>query len=102
MKRVYIAGPIRGGDRLHNLNQALVAYRALMARGHAPMCPHLNMLAAYGFNGQTDADWLAVDLCWVEVCEVVLRLPGESAGADAETALANRLGIPVVHSVEEV
>jgi hypothetical protein len=36
----------------------------------------------------------------VSVADLVVRLPGESKGADLEVAEAKRRGIPVVHSVE--
>ena len=59
----------------------------------------------YFSRGDTDftrTEWLAIDLAWVAVCEAVVRLPGESGGADMETAEARRLGIPVFESVAEL
>jgi hypothetical protein len=50
----------------------------------------------------THADWLGVDLPWVEVADAVLRLPGESSGADAEVAHARKNGVPVYDDVEEL
>jgi ABC-type sugar transport system substrate-binding protein len=38
----------------------------------------------------------------VSVADLVVRLPGESKGADAEVAEARRRGIPVVYGVESV
>lgn len=38
----------------------------------------------------------------MEKCDALLRLPGESAGADLEAAQAGGLGIPVFRSVEEL
>jgi ABC-type sugar transport system substrate-binding protein len=38
----------------------------------------------------------------VSVADLVVRLPGESKGADAEVAEARRRGIPVVYSVESI
>ena len=35
-------------------------------------------------------------------CDAVLRLPGESKGADQDVAIANSRGIPVYHALEEV
>jgi hypothetical protein len=35
-------------------------------------------------------------------CDAVLRLPGESAGADLDVATAKRLGLPVYHDVTEI
>lgn len=53
-------------------------------------------------NELTHADWLKVDFEFIRRCDAVLRLPGESVGADAEIAEAKRLGIPVFVSVEDV
>lgn len=46
--------------------------------------------------------WL--DWCFemLEGCQALLRLPGESSGADREVAIAKQLGIPVFYSVEEL
>ena len=53
-------------------------------------------------NCLTHSDWLAVDFAWIRVCDAVLRLPGESVGADMETAEAKRLGIPVFESIDDI
>lgn len=114
--RVYIAGPISKGDLATNINQATQAFLDLAAAGFAPMCPHWSAYSGpamrhpvsgmvYAIAGATPnqmqhADWLAVDLAWVQAADAVLRLPGESAGADQETNEAERLGIPVFDSVD--
>lgn len=41
------------------------------------------------------ADWLGIDLAWVDVCDCLVRLPGESKGADMEVARAMERGVPV-------
>lgn len=48
-----------------------------------------------GGSGVPHETWLSVDLPWVAAADAVYRLPGESAGADRETAHAERLGVPV-------
>lgn len=120
--RVYIAGPISKGDMLHNVRQADAAFFALMRAGLAPWNPMLTVFAGsacvYSWdmkgkpvvnaiadsmpNSTTHADWMGVDLPWVEVSDAVLRLPGESVGADAEVRHANANGIPVFATVEQV
>jgi hypothetical protein len=112
-KRVYIAGPISRGDLAHNINQATAAFVELARAGLAPLCPHWSafsspcwpcesdrrrVLAAgtvHGNDEMSHADWLGVDIPWVEVADAVLRLPGDSAGADAEVEAARARGIPV-------
>jgi len=39
---------------------------------------------------------------WITVCDCVLRLEGESPGADAEVVLAKKKGIPVFYSIDEL
>jgi hypothetical protein len=55
-----------------------------------------------GFRELTHAQWLAMDIEIINRCDAVLRLPGESTGADAEVAFAESMGIPVFHDIEEV
>ncbi|HKI36050.1 MAG TPA: DUF4406 domain-containing protein [Gemmataceae bacterium] len=99
--RVYIAGPYTRGDVAVNVREAMLAWALLQAMGHAPLCPHWthfqHLLTPLDYE-----DWLAFDLEWLPCCDVVLRLPGESAGADREVAEARRLGVPVVHDVEDL
>jgi len=52
--------------------------------------------------GTTPDDWYKMDLAFVRRSDAILRLPGESIGAEAEVAEAKKHGIPVFHSVEEV
>src|ERR1700724_396637 len=103
--RVYIAGPISKGDLQHNLDQGRQAAITLMRAGFAPLCP---MLTCYMGgdkpeimpNGTTHEDWLSIDLPWAAVADALVRLPGESAGADREEKLAVDLGIPVYQDVD--
>lgn len=102
--RIYVAGPISKGDLRHNVQQARDAGGQLLKAGFAPFVPHLSCYWAGDTpevlpSGTTHEDWLGMDLPWVAVSDAVLRLPGESKGADAEVALARQLGIPVYHEV---
>lgn len=116
-KRVYIAGPITKGPLDGNINQATDAFVALARAGLAPFCPHWScysgratrtaeghVIAFAGVtpNGLTHEDWYGIDLSWVSVADAVIRLPGESRGADLEVAEAHRAGIPVFGAVGEV
>lgn len=73
----------------------------LLAAGLVPFVPHLTMLWD-AISPHPYADWLAYDLHWLRVCHAVLRLPGESNGADKECEEAERLGIPVFHSLDAI
>ncbi len=121
MKRVYIAGPIRKGSIFKNVGQADDAMLVLMKAGCAPFNPMLSCYAgaaarhlidgspflphplAHGEFRELGAEpWLTMDLAWVAVSDALLRLPGESTGADGEVAHAESLGIPVFHDIGEV
>ena len=99
-KRIYISGPISLGDRIENLNQAMVAQRELMRRGFAPLNPMLSMLLPFAWDGEFQHGcWMAADIPWVAVADAVLRLPGRSVGADEEVQAAVRAGVPVFYSL---
>lgn len=100
--RVYVAGPLRLGDERENLWRALAAAEALLRAGHIPYVPHLNAIWHSVFP-RPDEEWIAaIDLPWLRLCDAVVRLPGESAGADLEVAEAVRRGIAVYDGVEEL
>lgn len=97
--RVYIAGPMTVGDQLANIQLGQRVAKRLVLAGLAPFVPHMD---AYIFflpvaDGAGYEDLLAWDFAFIEVCDAVLRLPGESPGADREEAFAQKKGIPVFH-----
>lgn len=102
--RVYVAGPISLGDLGENLRRGLEAANKLVAAGHHPFLPHLsiywNLAAPPG--PETHDFWLWYDFEWLRQCDAIVRLPGESVGADREVAEAERCGIMVYRSVEEL
>jgi hypothetical protein len=80
--RVYITGPYSKGDVVINVRNAIRIADLLLAIGHHPFVPHLTHLW-YLISPKPYEDWLAIDLVWLRQCECVLRIPGESSGADA-------------------
>ena len=69
--------------------------------GHTPFIPHMNLLANL-ITPHGEAIWLDEVLKFVPRCDAVLRLPGESRGADKEVSLANEMGIPVYYNVSDI
>lgn len=98
MKKVYIAGPYTKGDVAVNVRNAFEAADTLATAGFAPFVPHATHFWHMLFP-RPYAYWIALDLEFLPACDLLLRLPGESAGADGEVAEAKRLGIPVYHSL---
>lgn len=104
--KVYVSGPISNGDVEQNVRNACKAAAELIKLGYAPLVPQLTAYLqspvaslSAGFSHET---WMEVDLPWVEVADVVLRLPGLSRGADREVAHALAKGIPVFTSIKEM
>lgn len=99
--RIYVSGPISLGCQFKNFQQFCEAFYALVEAGFAPFNPGLTLILP-GNTSISHADWLAIDLPWVAVADAILRLPGESKGADEECGYARTIGIPVFDSIEEL
>ena len=97
--KVYVAGPMTGNTMVANVRRAIVAADALLEAGHAPFVPHLfyfwNQIREHSYEM-----WMDLDLRWLKACDAIVRLPGESPGADREVAAARHLAIPVFEGVD--
>ena len=94
--RVYVAGPYTRPDPCVNTKRAVDAGQELLDAGLVPFVPHLTHFW-HTMRPNDYKVWLAYDLHWLRQCEVLLRLSGESSGANKEVTEAERLGIPVYH-----
>lgn len=99
--RVYVAGPYTNPDPVTNTKRAIEAGERLLRMGYVPYVPHLT-LTWHMLHPHEYDDWLEYGIEWVKTCHAVLRLDGESAGADQEEELANGLDIPVFKSIESL
>ena len=96
---VYLAGPFSQPDPLHNTHRAIEAAECLLSEGLCtPFVPHLTALWHIVKPHPIDF-WYEYDLVLLERCDAVLRLPGESIGADREVRHAIEIGLPVFHEV---
>jgi hypothetical protein len=98
---VYIASPYTMGDVAQNVKKQLDAADELMSMGFCPIVPLLTHFQHLHKPRPYD-DWMSIDMEKVRRCDVLLRLPGESSGADREVMLAESIGIPVVFSMKEL
>lgn len=98
--KVYVAGPYTIAP-LENTLTAIDAADRLLSLGYAPFIPHLSHFwdERHTHDYPTWIDWC---LEWVKCCDAILRLPGESKGADIETELAAAIDIPVFESIEDL
>lgn len=100
MRFVYISAPYTKPDPAENTRIAIAAADPLLKLGYAPYIPHLS----HFWHLQTPhpyEDWMELDLAWISRCDALIRLPGESPGADQEVLFAEQLGINVYYGVEE-
>jgi Domain of unknown function (DUF4406) len=97
--RIYLAGPISIGNMADHTRNAIHEADRLMAAGHSPFVPHLSVFWQI-VSGQEYERWLTYDFEWIKVCEALIRMPGESKGADREVEWARELGIPVYFGVD--
>lgn len=100
MMKIYIASPYTIGDKETNVAVQIDASDAIANAGGTPFWP----LSSHYWDLRHPHDWqfwMHQDLEWLKDCDALLRLPGESRGADEEERLALSLGMPVVHSVED-
>lgn len=101
MKHIYLAGPYTLGDPAVNTGNMIKAYSELIDLGYYPLCPLFSHFS-HMFDPKPYETWLEWDLAWLPKCDALLRLSGESKGADIEEAKARELGIPVFYSIEEL
>ena len=94
MLKVYIAAPYTSNPEENTLNVLQVADK-LLEKGFIPIVPHLSHYWDLLFP-KNYTIWIMIGLALLEGCDVVLRLPGLSKGADIETEYAKRLGIPII------
>ena len=101
MKVIYVCGPYRG-RRLVNILRARTAALFVWQHGGVALCPHLN--TAFFDGKMLDDVWLEGDLELLSRCDAIWAIEGwrESAGACAEVAAAERMGIPRLESREAV
>ena len=113
---ILIAGPYRSGTdddpqlMAQNLKTLEQAAWPLFRAGHIPMIGEWVALPVLESAGATQGplDPLAEQVMYptahrlLQHADAVLRLPGESKGADQDVAIATARGIPVYHALEEV
>lgn len=92
---VYISGPISQGDVVVNTHAAMKLWHEMWKGGLVtPICPHWSMIQ-HLLDPLTHKEWLDYDKVIIARCDALLRMPGESEGADEEVECAISLGLPV-------
>lgn len=115
MMTILVAGPYRsgtGGDaaliemNLHRLEQAALS---IYRRGHVPMIGEwLALPLARAAGSSRIGDAISEEFLYpasrrlLSRCNAVLRIGGESKGADEDVGLAQRLGLRVYRDIADV
>lgn len=97
---VYIASPYSKGNSVTNIRRSFLAAEDLIEKGFLPFCPLLCHVWDIA-SPHPEQYWFDYDLKWLLKCDFVLRLVGESRGADAEIIEAHKAGIAVFYSLDE-
>jgi hypothetical protein len=98
---VYLAGPYSKGDKEHNVRQAILFGEYLTQKGFIVYVPHLS----HFWDLQHPHDhkfWMEYDKHWLGLCDCLLRIPGESAGADIEMKWALDACMPVFLDIDSM
>jgi hypothetical protein len=101
MIKVFVSSPYTKGDMVKNLNEHFKIANKLIDLNFAPFVPLLYHYLEINQIREYDV-WLDIDLEWLKQSDVMLRLPGESAGADMEEKIAYDYGIPVFYNIKDL
>jgi len=112
---ILIAGPYRSGTNddpvliRKNLSRLEAPALAIFRKGHIPMIGEwvaLPLMQLAGSEKPGDAAWEEIQYPVAHrlllKCDAVLRIEGDSKGADQDVAIAQKLGLPVYRSLEEI
>lgn len=112
---ILIAGPYRSGTNddaekmAANLQRLEEVSWPLFQGGHLPMIGEWVALPVWNAAGGKQIGDELYDKIFhpaagrlIALCDAILRLPGDSKGADNDVRLANERGIPVYYRLEDV
>lgn len=100
-RKVYIASPYTIGDVGRNLHIALKTADELMTLGYIPFVPIIAHFQ-HILSPRPYEDWMKWGDAWLRECDILLRIQGESKGADMEEVVARAEGIPICYSIEQI
>lgn len=93
---LYVAGPYTHPDPVINTHCAVRVASAIYEAGEwVPVVPHLTLLW-HLVDPHPLEFWYEYDLHILERCQAIVRLPGDSTGADKEMEHAIKCGLQVV------
>jgi hypothetical protein len=99
--KIYIAGPYSKGDPEVNTIKAITIANKLADLGYAPFVPHFTHYWHVKYPRPYQF-WLDLDNQFIPCCDAILRIPGESSGADNEIKYAIKLGKLIFYSIKDL
>lgn len=99
IRTVYIAGPYTSAPHA-NTQDAIIAAEVLAEHGYIPFIPHLYHFWHDMFEHDYEF-WMEQGSEFLSKCDCLVRLPGDSSGADREVAQALKEGKPVYYGIED-
>lgn len=99
---VYVAGPYVRPDPVENTHKTIATADRLQESGLVTcVVPHLTLLWHMVKPHEPD-HWYTYDFAMLARCDALLRLPGDSTGADNEVAFALERGVSVFHDEDHL
>jgi hypothetical protein len=112
---ILIAGPYRGGTNddpeliRQNMERLEAMALPIFRKGHTPMIGEwlaLPLMKLAGNKSIGDAVWDEIQYPIahriLEKCDAILRIPGESKGADNDVQIAIERGLKVYYNLDEI
>lgn len=112
---ILVAGPYRSGTNdnpilmQQNLDRLNDSALALFRAGHIPLIGEwlaLPLLKAAGSKAPGDEIYQEISYPvahrLITKCDAILRLKGESSGADKDVEVARGLGLPIYYKLEDI
>jgi len=99
---IYIAGPISRGCQFTNVRKGCEVWHELWKLGIDAYCPHWSAQQQV-HTTLGHAEWMAYDTQVIlPRCDALLRMPGESSGADIEVEWMKEHGKPVFYEISKL
>jgi hypothetical protein len=112
---ILVAGPYRSGTNddpelmQQNLDKLGATALELFRAGHIPLIGEWLALPLLKVAGSKEpGDVIYQEILYpiahrlIPKCDAILRMPGESSGADNDVKLANAIGIKVYYRIEDI
>jgi hypothetical protein len=101
MIKIFISSPYSLGDVAINVKRQIDVADELINLGFAPYVPLLSHFQ-HLMRPRSQEDWERLDLEWINQCDCLLRLDGNSKGADIEVEYAKNCEVPVFYDIDSI